>query len=235
MSYFRGLARQSAPLVRHGFRQVKVSAAPVLPAVPTLRDTILPIVRLVCPPSRRRERKDVRWAEWRQVLQPKAGRLTLGVSKLPRLQDLVRLPDAGGNAAYRVLECDPKHWRRQEKADKRQGILCQRLPFGPALVPMKPGRAKVGARRMGDHEVPRFRQEITHVTLTVWTGAFRWEQVARNRGVPSGEECIADNAGELASNEHAKRAGHARRQTSTPCLALPRERAPRREGATSTR
>ena len=87
---------------------------------------------------------DVRWREFWKVLQPKAGCLYLAVSKLPRLDNLIRLPDPAGNDAHGVLQSDPFDVAAKQFPDESQSfgllLLLVLKPAGPTDRQVRAGR-----------------------------------------------------------------------------------------------
>lgn len=95
--------------------------------------------------------------------------------ELPRLDNLVWLPNPRGDDRDGVLHADCRNRRGHERPYKIQGLRLFR-PF-LAEVP-RPGNGKMGARRMEYRQVPAVANDLPHVTLYVVLGAvFRREEV----------------------------------------------------------
>src|SRR5258705_381550 len=92
---YRGLSRgEIAPLFRHRGGDTGVGAPTLLCAGRARAKAVLPARCLILPSPTGRPLEHVRRDQRRKPLQPQAGGLALGVSELPRLDDLVRLaPD----------------------------------------------------------------------------------------------------------------------------------------------
>lgn len=138
---------------------------------------------------------NVRWIERREILQPKASGLGFAVAELPRLNDLIRLPNAGGNDRNRVLNRDPRDGRRQQEPDKLKGRGLFRLL---EREPPRTASGKVRARRVGHHQVPAIAKYIANVTLVVGAGNIGREKIAGHGVMTRSGEGIADAAAVLA-------------------------------------
>ena len=149
-------------------------------------------------------RDHVRWLQLGQLFEPKACCLGFPVTKLPWLDDLIRWPYARCDAPDGILHGNACDWRVQQPANKPQCLFGLRCPRWPAFVPMQPGRAEIGARRMGNHHVPAICQYRQRIALDVLPWRLRGKKVA-TPSVPSAcLERIADSSTELASYQYSR-------------------------------
>ena len=147
---------------------------------------------------------DVRRLKLWEPFEPEARCLRLAVPELPRLNDLIRLPDLRRDHGYRVLDCNPGDRRCHEKTDKIERPL---LPTIRDLLCEMPRAAhgKVCAWRVSDHQIPAQAKQIAYVSRDVEkTVVFAWETITRPRIKPAFAERLTDDAGELAGNENAQ-------------------------------
>lgn len=171
------------------------------------------------PTSRSPSFHDIRGYEVRKSLQPKASRFGFAMTELPRLNDLVRFPVDGGHDAHRIFNRYPRTIRIDALHEEVNApLLPSVLPlFGE---PSRSGYRQVGARRMGDDEIP-MSGDVDHLSGLRGEGAITIQQrkaIAHN--VPFGmsagavlkvggvgfvslfAECLANRLGLLASYEY---------------------------------
>ena len=127
-----------------------------------------------------------------EVVQPEASGLAGVVAKLPRLDDLVRWPDAIADAADRVLDRPAWDLACHQPAHKVERGLCLRGAIGAAVIPVQSAAAKVGAGWVKDANVPRAqRNRVEHVALKMWSRHLAGQKVTAHGMVPGRDERIA--------------------------------------------
>lgn len=141
--------------------------------------------------------------EGRQVLQPKTGCLAGVVTKLPRLNGLVRLPDAAGNNRNGVLDGDAANWGIHQQTDKGQGILGQLRVAQASGSPVHATNGKVGAWRVCNHQVPMLVEHITNIALVMVARLIAGQQVARPRFPTFCRKSIADSSRVFTGYQYA--------------------------------
>lgn len=107
----------------------------------------------------------------RQALQPQAGGFGRLMPKLPRLYDLVGLPDPARYDANRVLQRDARDRCGQQQAHEVQRL---RLFLRLILEPTRAADGEVRAWRVGNHQIPPVPQDILHLALVVRAWRFAW-------------------------------------------------------------
>jgi len=138
----------------------------------------------------------------RETFQPQAGGLLLRVAVLEGLDDLVGLPDAGGNYADGVLQGDVGDRGVQQAADEIERLLLNPRRLLGGEVPGT-GDGQMGAGRVEDAEHrPDPLDSGEHVILDVELGVtFAGQEVAGPSGEASGAKSVADDAGIFAADE----------------------------------
>ncbi len=141
--------------------------------------------------------------EGRKILEPEASGLAGIVAELIRLDYLVGFADAGADTAGRVFQRDPVDRGIEEELDESEGFFSLgRAPRAP-IVPVEAGGAEVGARRVGDEQIPRVVKDVADIALVVIARGGGWQEVAGPCFVSRGGEGIADGAGELTGHKHS--------------------------------
>ena len=130
----------------------------------------------------------------RKPFEPEARCLGFPVSELPRLDDLVRLPDAAADDTDRVFDRDSPDRKIHDPPDEPKGLflLCC-LVFEPPCT----ADGKVCAGRMSDREI-KARQILRQaIALDVRPRTLGRKQVERYSFVPATNESAAVDAGEF--------------------------------------
>jgi hypothetical protein len=143
---------------------------------------------------------DIRRHKLRQVLEPQAGRFSLAMPELPRLDDLIRLANAAADNRNRVLYCDPRYRGVHESVNE----LKRRLLFHYlVLEPPRTADRKMGAGGERDHQIPSPKgmpDGMDHIVLNMIPRSLCRQQITRPRIVTPCRERIAHNAAELAGD-----------------------------------
>lgn len=113
-----------------------------------------------------------------KVLEPEACGLRFAMTILPRLNDLIRLPDLARYDADRVLKRNVAHRRIQKALDKlkRAGLssvcyFCSKMPSA--------GNREIGAGGVEAGESPVIIQDFQQIALNVeWAAILSRENVA---------------------------------------------------------
>src|SRR5258708_27353639 len=117
------------------------------------------------------------------------------MAKLPGLGDLIRLADAAGDHADRVLKGDVRDWSVQERPNELQSLS---LFTGLVLEPARPTDRQVRAGWVGDHHAPVPAQHLAHIALDVLTADLARQQIAAPRVVAAAPERLTHHAREFA-------------------------------------
>ena len=142
---------------------------------------------------------DICWLKMWQIFQPKAGCFCFTMPKHPGLDDLIRFADSGTDNADRIFECNVLDRCVQEQAYEVEGIFLF-LPL--VLEPPGATDGQMGARGMGNHEIPAIAEDVRDVTLMVGTGAVGREEITAHGVMAKGKKGIPDSAGILAGNQN---------------------------------
>ena len=138
-----------------------------------------------------------------EVFEPEAGCLCLTMTKLPRLDDLVRLTNVAGDDGDGVFDSDARDVCKHELADKLKSFV---LFSTLSMKPTSTGNSEVGARWVGDHKVPitGLLQKSEDVRLdVVGIAIFGGEEVTRKSFMTEVPEGSPDNARKLTGNKHS--------------------------------
>jgi hypothetical protein len=97
------------------------------------------------------------------------------VAELPRLYDLVGLPNLAANNRDGIFQ----RYARDRRVEQQPHEVERFRLFGLLILePARTGHSEVRAGRVRDHQIPAIGQDHRHIALMVRAGRFRREQVA---------------------------------------------------------
>jgi hypothetical protein len=145
---------------------------------------------------------DLSGNEAREILQPKAGLLAVRIAELIWMHILRWLFVHRGYYAHWILKADAINIALEKALEKIQSIFPLLVPIGKPvfefwLKPLVPSNSKVGARRVGDHQIPIIAialiNQIKDTALIMRAGYISRKKVAGNGFVSCLQECIANS------------------------------------------
>jgi hypothetical protein len=121
------------------------------------------------------------------------------MTKHPGLDNLIRFSNLRRDNGDRILKTDFVNRGIKKSLDEIKSPLLTAICNLGCKV-LGPGDRQVGARGVGDHEVPAFVDDTKDIFFEMWAGRLGGQQVTGDCLVAPGEERITHHARVLTSN-----------------------------------